>query len=110
MCGLGTFAGYTTVNVESSVKIPDVCPIEVACLTGCGVGTGWGSSVTAGKVEPGDTVIVMGTGGSGITPVRGGAPAGGSHVIAVDPVAFKREKAQELGATHAFESMQEADE
>jgi S-(hydroxymethyl)glutathione dehydrogenase/alcohol dehydrogenase len=28
----------------------------------------------------------------------------------VDPVAFKREKAQELGATHAFESMEEATE
>jgi Zn-dependent alcohol dehydrogenase len=28
----------------------------------------------------------------------------------VDPVAFKREKAQELGATHAVESMEEATE
>jgi Zn-dependent alcohol dehydrogenase len=29
-------------------------------------------------------------------------------VIAVDPVAFKREKAMELGATHAFANMEEA--
>jgi S-(hydroxymethyl)glutathione dehydrogenase/alcohol dehydrogenase len=110
MCGLGTFAGHTTVNVESAVKIPDDIPLEVACLTGCGVGTGWGSSVQAAKVEPGETAIIMGIGGIGINAVQGAAYAGASHVIAVDPVAFKREKAMELGATEAFESIEEADE
>ena len=108
MCGLGTFAEVTTVNAESAVKIPDDIPLEVACLTGCGVGTGWGSSVTAAKVEPGETVIIMGIGGIGINAVQGAAYAGASHVIAVDPVAFKREKAQEFGATHAFEGIEEA--
>jgi S-(hydroxymethyl)glutathione dehydrogenase/alcohol dehydrogenase len=110
MCGLGTFAGYTTVNAESAVKIPNDIPMEVACLTGCGVGTGWGSAVTAAKVEPGETVIIMGIGGIGINAVQGAAYAGASHVIAVDPVAFKREKAQEFGATETFESMDEAAE
>jgi NDMA-dependent alcohol dehydrogenase len=110
MCGLGTFAGYTTVNVESAVKIPDDIPLEVACLTGCGVGTGWGSSVQAAKVEPGETAIIMGIGGIGINAVQGAAYAGASHVIAVDPVPFKREKAMELGATEAFESIDEAAE
>jgi S-(hydroxymethyl)glutathione dehydrogenase/alcohol dehydrogenase len=110
MCGLGTFAGVTTVNVESAVKIPDDIPLEVACLTGCGVGTGWGSSVTAANVQPGETVIVMGIGGIGINAVQGAAYAGASHVIAVDPVALKREKAQEFGATETFENMDEAAE
>jgi NDMA-dependent alcohol dehydrogenase len=110
MCGLGTFAGYTTVNAESAVKIPDDIPLEVACLTGCGVGTGWGSAVTAAKVAPGETVIVMGIGGIGINAVQGAAYAGASHVVAVDPVAFKREKAQEFGATETFETMEEAAE
>jgi NDMA-dependent alcohol dehydrogenase len=110
MCGLGTFAGVTTVNAESTVVIPQDIPLEVACLTGCGVGTGWGSSVQAAKVEPGETVIVMGIGGIGINAVQGAAFAGASHVIAVDPVAFKREKASELGATETFASIEEADE
>jgi S-(hydroxymethyl)glutathione dehydrogenase/alcohol dehydrogenase len=110
MCGLGTFAGYTTVNVESAIKIPDDIPLEVACLTGCGVGTGWGSSVQAAKVGPGETAIIMGIGGIGINAVQGAAYAGASHVIAVDPVPFKREKAMELGATEAFESIEEAAE
>ncbi len=108
MCGLGTFAEITTVDVRSTVKIPKDIPLEVACLTGCGVGTGWGTAVQAGEVRAGDTVIVMGVGGIGINAVQGAAHAGASHVIAVDPVAFKREKAMELGATHAFENMDQA--
>ena len=108
MCGLGTFAEVITVDVRSAVKIPDDIPLDVACLTGCGVGTGWGTAVDAGQVEPGDTVIVMGVGGIGINAVQGAAFAGASHVIAVDPVPFKREKARELGATEAYESIEEA--
>jgi len=108
MCGLGTFSGVTTVNYESAVKIPQDIPLEVACLTGCSVGTGWGSAVTAAKVEPGETVIIMGIGGIGSNAVQGAAYAGASHVIAVDPVAFKREKAQEFGATETFEGIDEA--
>ncbi len=110
MCGLGTFAEITTVDIRSTVKIDKSIPLEVACLVGCGVGTGWGSAVNAAGVQPGHTVIVMGIGGIGINAVQGAAHAGASNIIAVDPVAFKREKAQELGATHAFESMEEATE
>jgi S-(hydroxymethyl)glutathione dehydrogenase/alcohol dehydrogenase len=108
MLGLSTFAEMTTVDVANAVKVPDDIPLDVACLTGCGVGTGWGTAVNAGHVQPGQTVIVMGIGGIGINAVQGAAFAGASHVIAVDPVAFKREKAQELGATQAFESIEEA--
>ena len=110
MCGLGTFAETTTVDIRSAVKIPDDVPLEVACLVGCGVGTGWGSAVKAAGVQAGETVIVMGIGGIGINAVQGAAYAGASHVIAVDPIAFKREKAMELGATHAFEGIEEAAE
>lgn len=110
MCGISTFLQTTTVSVDSAVKVPDDIPLEVACLVGCGVGTGWGSAVNAAEVKPGHTVIVMGIGGIGINAVQGAAHAGASNIIAVDPVAFKREKAQELGATHAVDSMEEATE
>jgi len=90
------------------VKIDKSIPLDVACLVGCGVGTGWGTAVQAGEVRAGDTVIVMGIGGIGINAVQGAAHAGASHVIAVDPVAFKREKAMELGATETFASIEEA--
>ena len=80
-------------------------PLEMACLVGCGVGTGWGSAVNAAHVRPGQVVIVMGIGGIGINAVQGAEHAGRRGIIAVDPVAFKRETALELGATDAVETM-----
>ena len=79
-------------------------------LVGCGVGTGWGSAVNSAETKPGHTIIVMGIGGIGINAVQGAKHAGATHVIAVDPVEFKREMAQQLGATHAFRTMDEATE
>jgi S-(hydroxymethyl)glutathione dehydrogenase/alcohol dehydrogenase len=110
MCGISTFSEHTLVDVASAVKVADDLPLEKACLVGCGVGTGWGSAVNSAQVYPGQTVIIMGIGGIGINAVQGAAHAGAMHVIAVDPVEFKREKAMELGATHAFENMQQATE
>ena len=40
--------------------------------------------------------------------VQGAAMAGAKHVIAIDPIEFKREKAMEFGATHTFGSMEDA--
>ena len=74
----------------------------------CGVATGWGSATEACRRRPGDTVVVVGIGGIGINAVQGAAMAGARHVIAIDPVEFKREKAMEFGATHTFASMEEA--
>src|SRR3546814_8341570 len=50
----------------------------------------------------------MGVGGIGINAVQGASHAGAAHVIAVDPVAFKRDSALKLGATHAVATMEEA--
>jgi Zn-dependent alcohol dehydrogenase len=64
--------------------------------------------VNSAEVQVGDTVIVMGIGGIGINAVQGASHAGAGNVIAVDPVAFKREKAEEMGATRSCETMGEA--
>ncbi|WP_028927225.1 NDMA-dependent alcohol dehydrogenase [Pseudonocardia acaciae] len=110
MCGISTFCEYTTVAVDSAVKVAEDTPLEKACLLGCSVGTGWGSAVNTGEVRPGDTVIVAGVGGIGANAVQGAAHAGAANVIAVDPVAFKREAAESLGATHTVASIPEAGE
>jgi S-(hydroxymethyl)glutathione dehydrogenase/alcohol dehydrogenase len=110
MAGISTFSEHTLVDVNSCVKLPQDVPLETVCLLGCGVGTGWGSAVNSAEVQVGDTVIVMGVGGVGINAVQGAAHAGARNVIAVDPVAFKREKAGELGATHSLDTMEEATE
>jgi NDMA-dependent alcohol dehydrogenase len=107
-CGISTFSEYTTASVASVVKIDKDVPLKSAALLSCGVPTGWGSAVNSAKVRPGDTVIVMGIGGIGANALQGAAHAGATTVIAVDPVKFKREKALQLGATHAYETIEEA--
>jgi NDMA-dependent alcohol dehydrogenase len=110
MAGLSTFSEYSTVDAMSAVKVgPDV-DLVAACLTSCGVPTGWGAAVNSAEVRPGHVVIVCGVGGIGMNAVQGAADAGAAVLIAVDPVDWKRERAREFGATHAVATMDEAAE
>ncbi len=108
MCLLGTFAPYSVVHEDSCVVIDDDLPLEIASLVGCGVTTGWGSAVNAADVRPGETVVVVGLGGVGLSAVQGAAFAGARYVVAVDPFAWKGELAQTMGATHSVASMADA--
>jgi NDMA-dependent alcohol dehydrogenase len=108
MCNIGSFAEHTVVNEANIIKLDDDMPLDKACLLGCGVLTGWGSAVNTGEVSPGDTVVVVGIGGIGANAVQGARLAGARHIIAVDPVEFKRESAMQFGATHSASSMEEA--
>lgn len=108
MCVLGTFSEYTVVPVASTVKIDEGFPLDKAALVGCGVTTGYGSAVRSAELKAGDAAVVMGIGGIGINAVQGARAAGCRYVVAIDPVEFKREKALEFGATHAFASVDDA--
>ncbi|MGH9270844.1 MAG: NDMA-dependent alcohol dehydrogenase [Ilumatobacteraceae bacterium] len=108
MCCIGTFGEYTVASTASCIKIEDDIPLDKAALVGCGVTTGWGSAVYAADVQPGETVVVVGCGGVGMNAVQGAALAGARHVVAVDPVEFKREQAQVFGATHSAKDFEEA--
>jgi S-(hydroxymethyl)glutathione dehydrogenase/alcohol dehydrogenase len=108
MAQLGTFAEHMVANEASVVKVEKHLPMDAVALVSCGVATGWGSAVYRGGVKAGDTVVVVGCGGIGINAVQGAKHAGATQIVAVDPVALKREYAQQLGATHAAASIEEA--
>jgi NDMA-dependent alcohol dehydrogenase len=110
MCMLGTFSQYSTISETSCVRVDKDLPLDVVVLVGCGVPTGWGSAVYAADVTPGETVIVYGIGGIGANAIQGAAHAGAMNLIAVDPLANKREAAEDLGATHSVASAEEAHE
>src|ERR1700733_10330543 len=110
MCLLGTFSQRSVVSEHSCVKIDDDLPLETVALVGCGVPTGWGTAVNAGGVRPGDTTVIYGIGGVGINAVQGAAFAGARNIIAVDPLALKRDTAARLGATHTAADAETAQE
>jgi alcohol dehydrogenase (nicotinoprotein) len=108
MCLLGTFSQWATLSEHSCIKVDDDLPLETVVLVGCGVPTGFGTSVNLGGVRPGDTVVIYGIGGVGINAVQGASIAGAVNVIAVDPLPNKREVAESLGATHSAATAEQA--
>jgi len=108
MSFLGTFSPYCVAPLDAIIKIDPAIPLDKAALVGCGVPTGWGSAVYAAETRIGDTVVVVGTGGVGMNAVQGARHAGAAQIVAVDPVAFKRQKAEEFGATHTAPSLEDA--
>jgi S-(hydroxymethyl)glutathione dehydrogenase/alcohol dehydrogenase len=108
MCMLGTFSQRAVISENSAVKVDDDLPLDKVVLIGCGVPTGFGSAVHAAATEPGDTIAIYGIGGIGINAVQGAALAGASNVVAIDPLANKRDAAEQFGATHSAATAEEA--
>lgn len=94
------FAERTVVKAVQAVPIPDSIPFTSAALIGCGVLTGVGAVLNRAKVEQGDTVVVIGTGGIGLNVLQGARIAGASVIVAVDANPAKEAQARRFGATH----------
>jgi S-(hydroxymethyl)glutathione dehydrogenase/alcohol dehydrogenase len=108
MTYLGTFSPYIVSPVDSLIPIADDIPWAAAAITGCAVPTGWGTAVNIAGVEIGDVAVVIGTGGVGMNAVQGARMAGAETIVAIDPVDWKRKKAQDFGATHDAAGVEEA--
>ncbi|MFG2885862.1 Zn-dependent alcohol dehydrogenase [Streptomyces sp. NPDC048297] len=107
--GTGTFAEEVVVDAGCAVPIPDDVPFDVAALIGCGVTTGLGAALNTADVEAGSSVAVIGCGGVGISAVQGARLKGAAEIVAVDPVASRRESALRFGATKAVAPEELAD-
>jgi NDMA-dependent alcohol dehydrogenase len=105
---VGTFADSVLASEASWIKIDRDASLRAAALISCGISTGYGSAVNRARVEPGETVVVVGCGGVGSGAIQGAKLAGASHVVAVDLLPSKVERAKLIGATHGAASMAEA--
>jgi Zn-dependent alcohol dehydrogenase len=106
---LGTLSEYTVVAEEAVVRIPDdfAIPFASACILGCGVMTGVGSVLNVARVGEGASVVVLGTGGVGLSVIQGSVIAGAEIIIGVDVVAERLEMARRFGATHTLAATRE---
>jgi alcohol dehydrogenase len=101
--GVSAFAEHAVVDRGSVVVVGDDVPPSTAALFGCALLTGAGAVLNSASVHPGESVAILGLGGVGLAAVLGAAVAGAHPIVAVDPVAAKRELALELGATHVVD-------
>ena len=98
----GGYAEYVIARASLVVKIPDSLPFEQAAIIPDAVSTPWAAISTTARMKAGERAAVFGTGGLGIHAVQLLTMIG-CDVIAIDPRADAREKAREIGASHAFD-------
>ena len=101
----GAFAEEVLVHERQCIAIPDELGFDAASLLGCGVITGFGAVTRVGKVQPGEAVAVIGTGGIGINAIQAARIAGASTLVAIDTADDKAPLARKLGATDFINPM-----
>jgi Zn-dependent alcohol dehydrogenase len=94
------FAEEVVVDQSQLAVVPDSIPLDLASLLGCGVLTGFGAVAERAAIPAGASVLVIGTGGVGLSSVQAAAIRSAAPIIAVDVSPAKREIALRLGATH----------
>jgi Zn-dependent alcohol dehydrogenase len=103
----GAFAEFAVVDQSQVIPVPDHLPLDRACLLACGVITGVGAVLNTAQVTAGSSVVVVGTGGVGVSTVQGARLAGAGPIIAVDVLDHKLDLAREFGATHTVNGRSE---
>ena len=104
---LSAYAEQMLVHENACVAIDKEMPLEKAALLGCAVLTGAGAVFNDSKVRPGETVAIIGCGGIGLSAINAAKIAGAGRIVAIDPIASKRELALKIGATDAMDPMED---
>lgn len=100
--GVSCFAERVVVSEKSVVPVPDGVPAHIAAIAGCAVITGVGAVLHAVGECAGDSVLILGAGGVGLSSVMGARLAGANPIIVVDVDPEKLELATRFGATHTI--------
>jgi S-(hydroxymethyl)glutathione dehydrogenase/alcohol dehydrogenase len=87
------------VHEHQAVVIDPAVPLDAASLIGCAVVTGAGAVLNRAKVQPGETVAVIGAGGIGQSVIQGARLASAGRIVAVDANPRKEAVARQFGAT-----------
>jgi alcohol dehydrogenase len=92
----------------STYVLPEGVRDEEALLLADILPTSYEVGVRNGAVGPGDTVVIVGAGPIGLAAILTAQLLSPSHVVVVDPSAFRLEAAKRLGATVTARTPEEA--
>lgn len=96
----GVFATERILPADGLIAIPAHLSFEQAATLPCAALTAWNALAEVGRVSPGETVLVLGTGGVSVFALQI-AKARGATVIITSSSDAKLERALALGADHA---------
>ena len=97
--GVGGISEVMAVYEEYCVPVFTDLPAAELALLGDQLTSGFAAGQSYLRFEPGCDVAVFGAGPVGLGAVQAGRVMGAGQVIAIDPVAYRREMATKLGAT-----------
>ena len=101
----GGFAEYISLPADMALPLPDTIPLEEGAVISDAVATPYHALFNRGGVKPGDSVVIYGCGGVGLSAVALAASAG-AVVTAVDLAEKKLALAREFGAARAINADQ----
>lgn len=94
----GVLAEYAVLPESALLPIPEHLSFEEAATLPCAAVTAWNALFENGNLEPGQSVLVQGTGGVSIFALQF-ARLAGARVIATSSSDAKLERVRELGAS-----------
>jgi NADPH:quinone reductase-like Zn-dependent oxidoreductase len=93
----GVAREYAIFNEDAIVAAPETLSFDEAATLPCAALTAWHALAVSGNVQPGETVLTLGTGGVSVFAVQF-AKAMGARVIATSSSDKKLDRIRELGA------------
>jgi S-(hydroxymethyl)glutathione dehydrogenase/alcohol dehydrogenase len=106
MYSMGGLAEYAVVPATDVFPAPANVPLTDACILGCAMMTAYGALKNQARLQPNESIAVVGTGGVGSNLIQLAKAFGAGQIIAVDIRDDKLAAAQELGATHGVNAAQ----
>jgi S-(hydroxymethyl)glutathione dehydrogenase/alcohol dehydrogenase len=100
--GVGTHASHQVVDAAAAIPVDPRTPHDAAALIGCAATTGVGAIRNTAGVRAGESVVIVGLGGVGLSALMAAADAGAEPLIAIDSQPDKLALATDLGASHAL--------
>lgn len=99
-----TFNDHAIVSENRVTAVPRDLDVEAAALFGCAITTACGVINNNARLAIGESLVVFGAGGIGLSIVQAAALAGANPIVAIDVFDNRLELARSLGATHAINS------
>lgn len=97
-----TFSRHAVISENRCTRIPADLPMDEMALLGCAVTTALGALSRELRLEPGESVLVLGAGGVGQAMIQGARLMGAGPIATVDLYGNKLALARQLGADHTF--------
>lgn len=99
-----TFQEYTIVSENRCTVVPPETDLETAALYGCAITTAFGALVNDARVQPGETMLVLGAGGVGLAALLAARVCGAAELVAVDRCASRLRMATRCGANRVVDA------